>query len=378
MTGRALLLVVAAALVPAAAGCGGAQGATPEGADAAPSVRLDDPRLASWLPDPAARHGSGASAPVPHHDGTRTLHVAARGGRFVLLETARGTEREVLRHTGDVGRAEYLPDGPIVFSGAVDGPSPLAGVGSAWALFVHDPAQGTTRRISFGAGLDADPWVLSDGRIVFSSWRPGTGRLALFTVHPDGTGYAPLHARDDAHLVLPAQDAGTLDVIAWAVPDDAPPERIRIDWDAPRSCAAPDAESAVTTAPRRRPQGHLSSVRDERPWGTLVCVDARANGARDAASARIAAYGAAGRPLGDVPLADDGSFVADVPADTPLLVSLVAADGRVVAAERGPFWVRSNEVRVCVTCHDDFETAPPNRRPAAVLGRAADLRGGTR
>ena len=80
--------------------------------------------------------------------------------------------------------------------------------------------------------------------------------------------------------------------------------------------------------------------------------------------------------LGSVALEPDGSFMARVPADTPLLIEMLDAAGDVVAAERSPFWVRNNEIRVCASCHDDVQTGPPNARPAAVLLDPVDLTGG--
>jgi hypothetical protein len=79
------------------------------------------------------------------------------------------------------------------------------------------------------------------------------------------------------------------------------------------------------------------------------------------------------RVLGGAPLAEDGSFHLRLPPDTPLRVELLDAAGAVVAAERDPIWMRPNEVRGCVGCHDDPQTGPPNVRPAAVARDPVDL-----
>jgi len=119
------------------------------------------------------------------------------------------------------------------------------------------------------------------------------------------------------------------------------------------------------------------------PHGTLVCVDARREHGGAAATARLSrwthpSYDPYDDVIGDIPLAADGSFMVKVPVDTPLRFTLLDTAGKTLVREHGPFWVRNNEVRVCVSCHDDVETAPPNRRPAAVLDDALDLSGGTR
>ncbi len=318
-----------------------------------------------------------AGAPVVHHDGTRVLFIGRRTNSdpFSVFEClADGSDvHEIVRHETDCVRADYLPDGRIVYAASLVSPSPLDGVTHGAALFVADGNGGPGVRITFGAGLDTDPAVLSDGRIVFSSWRPGTGRFGLFTVHPDGTGYAPFHLVA-GHALLP-QQATTGDVL-FTLLDDTGLQRMSADWDAPmRPAVAAEESAGVALVPRRRPQGHLSSVRADRAFGTLLCVDARSRGNDAAQRARLTVFGHS-EPLGVVPLEPDGSFMARVPADTPLVIELLDAAGAVVAKERGPIWVRSNEVRVCTTCHDDVEDGPPNRRPAAVLIDPVDLTAG--
>ena len=409
MTRRALPLL----LVLAACGVGATGRASPAPGAAAgePPVVVTEGGFAA-LPDPALRYPDGArvvrvdadgtrtvlsqglaaaGAPFVHHDGRRLLFVARErsGAPYRVHECAAdgSARRVVVDHGTDCVRAAYLPDGRIVYSAALPGVAPAAGLRSPAAVFVADGAGGAGARITFGAGVDTDPTVISDGRVLFASWRPGDtgdtgdtggGRLGLFTVHPDGTGYAPFHvAAGDA--VYPVQQAGG-DVRFTLHAGGAAVERIA-DWDAPLSVAH-DADGAdgetVALAPRTRPQGHLSSFRPEVGHGTLVCVDARASGATAATRAQIATFGGERVVLGLVDLAGDGSFMARVPVDTPLVIDLFDANGRLVRGEHGPLWVRSNEVRVCVSCHDDVEASPPNRRPLAVRGEAADMTGTAR
>jgi len=398
MRSLALLLVVAVA-----GACAPTEEAT--SAVSAPSGSVVVARVMRGvvvLPEPAARLPAGsqvvriaadgtetvlsvglvaAGAPAVHHDGKRVLFVGRRSETdpFAVFECAAdGRDLHVaVMHGTDCVRADYLPDGRIVYAAALPSASPLDGVSHGAALFVADGEGGAGARITFGAGLDTDPAVLSDGRIVFSSWRPrkrtGSGRLGLFTVHPDGTGYAPFHL-PDGHAVMPRQHASG--DVHFTLIHDAGLRMMAASWDAPMSVVTPVAPSAgLPLAPRRRPQGHLSSMRDDRAYGTLVCVDARSRGARTAHGARFSVFGN-DRALGVAPLEEDGSFMARVPADTPLMIELLDAEGSVVAAEHGPFWVRNNEVRICVSCHDDVETGPPNARPAAVLPEPVDLTGG--
>lgn len=79
------------------------------------------------------------------------------------------------------------------------------------------------------------------------------------------------------------------------------------------------------------------------------------------------------RILGEVPLASDGSVYLKVPADRPLRLQLVNPQGFTIANERAWFWVRPNERRVCIGCHENRELAPSNVTPQAASHVPTDL-----
>jgi hypothetical protein len=79
------------------------------------------------------------------------------------------------------------------------------------------------------------------------------------------------------------------------------------------------------------------------------------------------------RILGEVPPAADGSVYLKVPADRPLRIQLVDRDGFTIINERAWFWVRPNERRVCIGCHEDRELAPSNAQPLATRRTPTDL-----
>jgi hypothetical protein len=74
-----------------------------------------------------------------------------------------------------------------------------------------------------------------------------------------------------------------------------------------------------------------------------------------------------------VPPAADGSVHLKVPADTPLRLQLVDGDGFARVNERAWFWVRPNERRVCIGCHEDRELSPHNVAALAAGRRPTDL-----
>ncbi len=57
------------------------------------------------------------------------------------------------------------------------------------------------------------------------------------------------------------------------------------------------------------------------------------------------------RLLGDVPLQADGSWVAEIPCDTPYVMAGVTQDGEVIMRDQVPQSLRPGEVRTCVGCH---------------------------
>lgn len=393
-------VLIAAGLVVAACG-GGADSAAVADSAPAPAVVVarvpggETTTATRGAPDPALRIPAGsrvllvaeggetdlsaglgaAGAPSVRSDGQAILFVAKEreGAPYsvFLCDADGGNRRLAVRHDGDCQAAAFLADGRIVYAGTLPSPSPVDGARTAQALFVAKGDGSPGARITFGDGHDGDPVALSDGRVLFASWRSrgarGDGAFGLFTVHPDGTGFAAFHLGAES-VVLPRQSED-LDVRFRRAMDGA---EFVASWDAPMhavaAAAAPSAEG-LNVAPGRRPQGHLSVAKADVPHGTLYCIDAR-RGADGAASVRF--LGPAG-PIGAVPLAGDGSFHVRVPADTPIRIEALAADGSVVAAEHAPIWLRGNETRGCVGCHDDVETAPPNVRPAAIRSGPLDL-----
>jgi hypothetical protein len=78
------------------------------------------------------------------------------------------------------------------------------------------------------------------------------------------------------------------------------------------------------------------------------------------------------RFLGEVPVEDDGSFNVQVPADIPIEIQLLDAHG--IALEScGWIWVKNNEPRGCIGCHEDPELVPENRLVKAVTKPSVQL-----
>jgi hypothetical protein len=71
--------------------------------------------------------------------------------------------------------------------------------------------------------------------------------------------------------------------------------------------------------------------------------------------------------LGQAPVENDGSFYVQAPSERPLRFELLDRAGKTVAAEKGWFWARKGEQRVCVGCHAGPERAPENLVPQVLM-----------
>jgi hypothetical protein len=85
------------------------------------------------------------------------------------------------------------------------------------------------------------------------------------------------------------------------------------------------------------------------------------------------------RFLGEIPVDPDGSFNLLVPANTPIQMQLVDSHGMALRTSHW-MWVKNNESRGCIGCHEDNELTPPNRfvtalsRPSTPLTLPAEKR----
>jgi hypothetical protein len=70
--------------------------------------------------------------------------------------------------------------------------------------------------------------------------------------------------------------------------------------------------------------------------------------------------------LGIVQAEKDGSFYLKVMADKPFQFRTLDNKGNVLGKSCDWIWIRPNERRGCVGCHEDHETVPENRVPLAV------------
>jgi HEAT repeat protein len=85
--------------------------------------------------------------------------------------------------------------------------------------------------------------------------------------------------------------------------------------------------------------------------------------------------GTVGMELGTVPIAEDGSFHIEVPADRPLALQAIDGEGRAVINELSWIYTRPGEQRSCVGCHAPVGSAPGMTTAMATRGKPLELTG---
>jgi hypothetical protein len=317
--------------------------------------------------------------------------IAAGSLKRVAPPTATST-------TDDFIRPLYLPDGRLVYTRVTPDGS---------AIEVLSPESGHSDVLTHVPGRYLTDDILRDGRILFES------REELFTVYPDGTGVESLRCdhgpqRSGARQVssgdvvfidrgqlarytsalavqekLPTVDMELAGPVAEMTPDRwlvaarsraggaygirqiALNSRALQDIESPPGVNA--VEPVAVTArvpPRQFPSGLVAS----RTTGNLLCLNARESMSpvdKAIHSVRLYTRDSAGQEelLGQTTVASDGSFYVEVPADRPIRMELLDAEGARLQAEQHWFWMRPSEQRICVGCHAGPERAPENKVP---------------
>ncbi len=106
--------------------------------------------------------------------------------------------------------------------------------------------------------------------------------------------------------------------------------------------------------------------------GLLLCQDinvfnpqSESNGRPILKSSRIEVIGI-DSTMGTINVEKDGSFYLKVMADTPFRIQTIDEKGKVLNGPCGWIWLRPNERRGCVGCHEDQEVVPDNKVPFSV------------
>lgn len=142
---------------------------------------------------------------------------------------------------------------------------------------------------------------------------------------------------------------------------------------------------AKLVAPREEPDGRSSVVVDSEPDAVFYCLSVYTTDFADpkwmqsGSVKRLRVLEGVQRAsatyprfLGEIDVDDDGSFHIQVPANLPIQLQALDADGMALRSSAW-IWAKNKEHRGCIGCHEDGERTPENVAAAALSHPAARL-----
>jgi hypothetical protein len=342
------------------------------------------------------------------------------------MEISKGKARKITSTKADCYDPVYLPAGRMAFTRYTANDT----VKSAQCIYTGNIDGTNIRQITFGPFENFATAVLKDGRLLTVSRRllPEAADQMLTVMRPDGTKAdiyykgitgskllsrpretndgkimfietsggdtsdwdlvsitynRPLHSRvdltsgiaGDFNSVLPMLSGKIL--VSYRKPESDhfilyefdPGEKSlgKVVYDS-RENSVLDVNIAMKyTRPRKLPSEVDKGVKT----GLLLCQDVNFTGfisSDNRVSPKVAMIEFMGMDssYGAVPVEKDGSVYLKILADKPFQMRTLDDKGNVISGTCTWLWLRPNERRGCVGCHEDPETVPKNRIPEAV------------
>lgn len=308
----------------------------------------------------------------------------------------------------------WLPNGDIAFSKLLTDEQAL----KYHALFTIGFGGCCEQRITFQPHEDVNATVMHDGRILVASKQvyPEIGPLKYLALRPDGTKAEVFHlaAMSSSSMSKVSEDAdgkvlfvegGTLMSVKFSRPlhtkntiisqdkalinsifslDDNriltsiknPAERtfgiaiLKASDLSKTDFYYNDSEyhaiEAVIVQEHPTPKILPTRVNPDMDSGYFICMDTDASQIEvNGETAKVQVLGMS-KVLGEASIEEDGSFYLELEADKPIRFQTLDAQGEILRGPSSWMWVRPNERRGCVGCHQDREIAPENVVPKAM------------
>jgi len=236
-------------------------------------------------------------------------------------------------------------------------------------------------RIPKGNNVVSRACETNDGKIVFAeSDEVSTGKNDIISISYN----RPLHTRvnltsgteGDFIFALPLQTGKLL--VSYRAPSEDRYglfefDPVRKSLDRP-VYSDPDNNiiEVITAEEYQRPKNLPSEVDLEVKTGLIMCQDINFHGFQPSLASSVGLKASRIEVLGVdstygvVDVEEDGSFYLKVLADKPFRIRTLDGNGQVVGETCSWLWLRPNERRGCVGCHEDPELVPDNRIPLAV------------
>jgi len=333
--------------------------------------------------------------------------------------------RKILALGDDCTDPAYLPTGRIVFSRKLSNDT----VKTAHILFSCNADGTQLRQITFHPHADFATSVLNDGRLLTLTKQilPVPAEQMYAVMRPDGTK-ADLFCRGEAGSSLLGKAREGIDGLVWFVEADSTHQTklISVSYNRPLHtrvnhsgeltgevfsvCPVPGGSLYLSYSPtpgepygiypfdpvnrsmgpaiyteegfqaletvlvhtKERPKKLPSEVDMEVKTGQIMCQNINlvddswvTYGTELRRGTKIEVMGV-DSSLGIVEVEPDGSFYLKVAADTPFRILVLGEDGTSLRNSCAWLWLRPNERRGCIGCHEDHELVPENTVPLAV------------
>jgi hypothetical protein len=295
--------------------------------------------------------------------GNRLVFSAKQNGRFVLINAAMdGSDQKLISFASDnIVPSDVLRDGRIVVNSAFPGQNEsfpeIYAVYSDGSGFESIRCDHVPSRY-FGRELES-------GNIVFAHGE----KLAMFTSPlatetavnlPRGNYSGEIAVTSSQKWIVPAHVNGKYVLRLWK-----PGSAVTSSF---ASISGENLIQPIVKRPRTVPKIHPSALHNWKS-ANLLALNVYTSKVPllhgSVASVRVYSKEISGAEvlLGSSPVEADGSFFVRVPGDQPIQFELVDSKGNSLQREKGWFWSRSGEQRICVGCHAGPERAPENAVP---------------
>lgn len=320
----------------------------------------------------------------------------------------------------------YLPGGKIAFSRFTENDT----VGVAYCIFTCNQDGGMLSQLTFSPDANFATTVLKDGRLLTVSrcLQPDGGIPMLLVMRPDGTKADMFYKSEqgsnllsnacetnDGSILFIESDIKTGNsgriisisynrplhtkkILSSSITGDfnyvypitagkylasfrkSPSDVFALyEFDSEKNAVGSevfsdegyDVVDVVAAKGFNRPKKLPSEVDMQVKTGLLLCQDinfpypAKATNASNMKAEKIEVLGI-DTTYGVVSVEKDGSFYLKVMADKPFRIRTLDKNGNVINGPCSWIWLRPNERRGCVGCHEDPETTPDNKVSFAI------------
>lgn len=385
----------------------------------APNMSIAMAEVSNTLENVESLTGDFYSARSPQisYDGTQLVFSGQKNEgdkwQIWMMDLSKKSFIQVTQETKNCTDPTWLPDGRIAFSKSI------SEHGIAYhALFSMEPDGCCEHRITFHPHDDLNASVMHDGRILIASRQvyPETGAIKYLALRPDGTKaelfYMPKdqsemsRAYEDGNGKVLFAESGALSSVNFSRPLHTQQnlyeaetglvqslfpwenEDIMVSIKKPteRSFGISIVQKSVNGSDRfyyNNSEYHLiepvvirrrnmprklpTLVNLEKESGYFICMNADQSEieVEPGKTSKIQVLGF-DKVLGEADVDEDGSFYLELKADEPVRFQTLSFSGEVLRGPSSWMWVRPNERRGCVGCHENREIAPENIVPKAI------------